>query len=73
MTFDAPAATPVRLGRRKLGKTPLSPVTLPAGKYKVVFTVGGKPVLRHVEVRANNTTRVAVDAPPLPKRKRRRR
>ncbi len=57
-----PYAT-IFLDGNRLGETPLSPITMPAGDYtvRVVNDALGKRVTRTIEVRAGETTSVKLN------------
>jgi serine/threonine-protein kinase len=55
-----PYAT-VFLGKKRLGRTPLIPHRVPAGRYKVRAESEGKQTTRTVDVKADGTTRVKID------------
>lgn len=52
----------VRLGEEELGQTPLQPVRVVPGRYRVVFEQEGRVVTRVVDVRAGvEAVKVNVD------------
>lgn len=51
----------VSIGKKRLGTTPLSPVTLVQGSYTVKLTHEGKRVSRKITVKAGSVTKLKVD------------
>jgi serine/threonine protein kinase len=58
-----PTATNVKLGTEPFGPTPIGPIDVVAGTYKVTVENKGTVVVRQVKVRAGTETPLSVDVP----------
>lgn len=58
-----PSATNVKLGTEPFGATPLGPIDVVAGTYKVIVENKGAVVVKQVKVNAGTDTPLSVDVP----------